>query len=662
MNPTDKRYYVTTPIYYVNGSPHIGTATTTVLADATARYRKLRGDNAYFLTGTDENARKVLEAAAKAGKEPQAFVDEVSQRFVETWKLMNIEYDVFFRTSEPRHFRAVQEVFNRLRASDDIYLGNYEGWYSVADETFFRDTDVDAATQTAKETGAKVERVTEESYFFRLSKYAEPLKAHILENPDFLLPDTRRNEVLSFIDQGLRDIAVTQNRTGWGIPVPGDPGKVIYVWFDAVINYLTETGWPDAGWEKLWPADAHLMAKEIYTRFHATLWPAMLMALGLPVPKHIVGHGWWTVGGEKGAKSKGNIPSCEEMVAQLQEWSGAPQEICVDALRYYLIRDIRFNDDAEFSKEMLVTRFNADLANDLGNVLNRVLRATYFDGIIPMPRDLDPGLVAAAEGAVAGYELALERFDWGVALQSAWTLISAVNKYLDEKAPWALARNGDAMGAADVVYNALEGARLAAYLVSPVLPSAARAMAIQLGLAEITGFDSWETASKFGALPPGLTIGEPTPLFPRIDTKKAFAASATGTANAITTKSTLKEKKNKVSNEPTADAAPVTIEDFARIEFKVADIVSAERIEGAKKLLLLQVQVGDEERQIVSGIADAYAPEDLVGKQIVVVANLQPATIRGVSSQGMLLAATDAEGRAVLLHPDKPVASGSKVR
>lgn len=648
-NQTKKRYYVTTPIYYVNGLPHVGTATTTVLADATKRYQLLRGEDAYFLTGTDENARKVTDAAAKAGQDPKAFVDEVSQRYVETWKFLDCDYDVFFRTTDPRHFRVVQEIFERLKATGDVYLGTYEGWYSVSDETFFRDTDVDEATQTAKETGAKVERVQEESYFFRLSKYGEPLKQYIADNPSFLLPETRKNEVLAFIDQGLRDLAITQNRSGWGIPVPGDPGKVIYVWFDALINYLADTGWPEEGWQERWPADVHLMGKEIYTRFHATLWPAMLMGLGLPLPKHVVGHGWWLIDGEKGAKSKGNIPMPQEVVAFLQEKSGAPEAICVDALRYYLLRDIRYTDDAEFSLNMLVTRFNADLANDLGNVLNRVLRAKYHTGAIPTPRAVDPGLTAVAESAVAGYEAALARFDWGAALQSAWTLVAAVNKYLDDKAPWVLAKNGDTQGVADAVYNALEGARLAAYLVSPALPNAAQAIASQLGLSDFPAKGSWAEASRFGALVPGTPTGEPVPIFPRIDTKSLAAANNPPKKDTVT-----------VTTEPTDQ---ITIDDFARIQFRVADILAAEKIEGAKKLLKLRVRVGEEEeRQIVSGIADAYTPEELVGKQIVVVYNLKPAVLRGVESQGMLLAASDAEGKAILLHPDKPTAVGSKVK
>lgn len=674
---TTKRYYITTPIYYVNGVPHVGTATTTVLCDAVNRYRELRGDNPYFLTGTDEHALKVAEAAAKAGKSTQEFVDEVSCRFLETWKFLNIEYDVFFRTTEARHQRVVQEVFRRLQSSGDVYLGEYEGWYSVADETFYRDSDVDK-NGIVKETGAKVERIKEEVHYFRLSAYGDRLREHITANPGFLLPDTRRNEVLAFIDQGLRDLAISRRTTGWGIPVPGDESKVIYVWFDALINYLTESGWPDnPDWPNLWPADVHLMAKEIYTRFHATLWPAMLFALGLPLPKHVVGHGWWLVRNPatleltKGSKSGVPLPTPEEAVAYIQERSGAPEGVCVDALRYYLARDIQFTADSEFSYDMLVTRYNSDLANDLGNVLNRVLRAKYFEGRIPEPSAHDDGLKAIAAEAVAGYEAAMERFDWGAALQSAWTLVGAVNKYLDEKAPWSLAKNGEAQAVADVIYNALEGSRLAAVLVSPVMPTAAREIARQLGIEQRWDVEgSWAGVTRWGGLVPGTPVGEPTPLFPRIDTKK----TATDAGKPQQTKQ--KDSANVTTitgNSSSSDAAPaapaaapqadlITIDDFARIQLRIADILAAERIEGAKKLLRLQIRIGDEERQIVAGIAETYAPEDLPGKQIAVVANLQPATIRGVQSQGMLLAATNEQGQAILLHPDKQVTSGSRVK
>ncbi|MDX1932930.1 MAG: methionine--tRNA ligase [Capsulimonadales bacterium] len=666
MSRSNKRYYITTPIYYVNGSPHIGTATTTVLADATKRYHLLRGEDAFFLTGTDENARKVLDAAAKVGMEPQAFVDEVSQRFVRAWQFLGCDNDAFFRTSDDRHFRCVQEVWRRLWEKGDIYKGEYEGWYSVSEETFFRDTDVDAerkvVTAEGPSKGAVVERVKEESFFFRLSAYGEPLRQYILDNPDFLIPETRKNEVLAFIDQGLRDLNITQSRTGWGIPIPGVPGKVVYVWFDALINYLTESGWPDdPNWETLWPADVHLMGKEIYTRFHATLWPATLMALGLPLPRHVVGHGWWLVGGEKMSKSRGPMPEPQEVVAFLHGRSGAAEPICIDALRYYLLRDIRFTDDAEFSLDMLVTRFNSDLANDLGNVLNRILRAGFFEGVIPEARVLDSELKATADRAVADYEKALERFDWGSALQSAWSLVSAVNLYFQEQAPWNLAKNGDTAGVRDAVYNALEGVRLACLLIHPVMPQATRAMASQLGLTDFAERGSWAQGSRFGALVPGTATGEATPLFPRIEVKKPVPEPKPTRETKTKT-----EAKPDVSNIPTAEpegGEQITIDEFARVQFKVAEIVAAERIEGAKKLLKLQVRLdGDETRQIVSGIADAYAPEALVGKQIVVVANLKPAVLRGVESQGMLLAATDAEGRAVLLHPDKVVAPGSKVK
>jgi len=513
---------------------------------------------------------------------------------------------------------------------------------------------------------------------------------------------------LSFIDEGLRDINITQNRSGWGIPVPGDAGKIIYVWFDALINYLTVTGWPAPGWETLWPADAHLMGKEIYRRFHATLWPAMLLALGLPLPRHVVGHGWWlvrdpnTLALVKGSKSGVPLPLPEEMVALLQTQSGAPQEICVDALRYYLLRDIHFSADAEFNVSILMGRFNSDLANDLGNVLNRVLRAKYFDGVIPTPRAHDAGLVETTRAAVAGYEKALQTFDWGEALQSAWTLVTAVNKYLDDMAPWVKVKEGDLDGVNDAIYNALEGARMAAVLLSPVLPHAARAMGAQLGIAELTSGKSWEELTRWGGLVPGSPIGEPAPLFPRIDLKAYNAAqpqkpvaSASKKDKKKLSDNILHENVNNTENisnalvdpgfaplddpnnaatsavsAPATTDAPetdedegISIDDFLKVQLRVAEIVSAEKISGAKKLLRLQIRLGDgEERQLVAGIAEAYKPDELPGKKIVVVANLQTAVIRGVESRGMLLAATDEDGLAVLLTPEKPVPAGSGVR
>ncbi len=658
-SPPPKRFYVTTPIYYVNGAPHVGSATTTLLADATKRFQRLRGANPYFLTGTDEHAQKVADAAQAARKAPQVFVDEVSQRFVETWRFLDCDYDRFIRTSEPEHKAVVGEVFRRLQASGDVYLGTYEGWYSVGDETFYRDSDVDERG-FVRESGAKVERVQEEVHYFRLSAYSDRLKAHIRAHPDFLLPETRRNEVLAFIKQGLRDIAITRRTAGWGIPVPGDDSKVIYVWFDALINYLTATGWPhDPNFSTLWPCDAHLMAKEIYTRFHATLWPALLLALDLPLPRHVIGHGWWTVGGEKGAKSKGNIPRAEDVVAYLEERSHAPQPICVDALRYYLLRDIQFSSDTEFSLDILVARYNADLANDLGNVLNRVLRAKYFSGTIPdRPDESDPTLREAARTTVAAYQAALEHVHWGAALEAVWNLVGATNKFLDERKPWILAKNGDTKAVHDTLYDTLEATRIVALLLSPALPHAAREMARQLGIPDFAADGCWEAATAWGGLVPSTPAGEPSPLFPRIDTKTAVAPAA----NPIKEKSPpVNETSTSPAAAPTGDT--ITIDDFARIQLRVADILSAEKIEGAKKLLRLQIRVGEnDERQLVAGIAESYSPDDLPGKKIVVIANLQPATIRGVQSQGMLLAATDADGRAILLTPEQSVPAGSKVR
>ncbi|MFY7951592.1 MAG: class I tRNA ligase family protein, partial [Armatimonadaceae bacterium] len=412
------------------------------------------------------------------------------------WQFLECDYDNFIRTSEQRHKDCVQEIFRRLQQRGDIYLGEYEGWYSVSDETFFRDTDVDE-NGIVKETGAKVERIKEEVHYFRLSAYAGPLREHILANPGFLQPETRRNEVLAFIDAGLRDIAVSRKNAGWGIEVPGDPGKVVYVWFDALINYLSETGWPgNPDWEALWPCDAHLMAKEIFTRFHATFWPAILMALELPLPKHVVGHGWWVVRDESGllgkaSKSKGNIPTPQDVVAQMMQWGGTDERICRDALRYYLLRDIRFTDDSEFSLAMLVNRTNADLGNDLGNILNRILKAGYYGGVVPTPSSLDPGLVASAQDAVAQYERSLEHFDWGLALQAANQLLSQVNKFLGETAPWKAAKAGDQAAVDNAVYNALEGLRLGAYLLAPAMPEVARQVAKQLGLSNLAEDGSW---------------------------------------------------------------------------------------------------------------------------------------------------------------------------
>jgi methionyl-tRNA synthetase len=660
--PASKHFYITTPIYYVNGVPHVGSATTTLLCDVLARYHRQFGEQVTFLTGTDEHAQKVADAAAKVGETPQAFVDQISQRYVETWKFLNIGYDDFIRTSEPRHKAAVAEVFDRLKANGEIYAGQYEGWYSVSDETFFRDSEVKDGK--AIETGAIVERVTEDVYYFRLSAFGDRLLAHIEANPSFLLPDTRRNEVLSFIKSGLRDIAISRRNTGWGIPVPGDDTQVVYVWFDAVINYLTATGWPsDPKWEGIWPADVHMVGKEIYTRFHATLWPAMLMALGLPLPKTVIGHGWWLVNGEKGAKSKGNIPTPQEAVAHLIDRSGATEGAAIDALRYYLVRDISFTSDSEFSLEGFLRIYNSDLANDIGNLLNRTLNMLrqYAGSVVPegaAARTSQNAFALAAATAVTDVEAAFEALNPSGALTAIARLVATGNKEIDTAAPWKKFKEGDTDGVADALYSALETTRIASVLMSPFIPHSAALIRAQLGLPAPEYVPPFDTARTWGLLPAGTITQEGTPIFPR-----ALKDAANAPAKQV--KETAKVTEQTVAPEVAAPADDlIDISEFGKIQLRVAEIKTAEKIEGAKKLLKLTVDAGDAElRQLVAGIAESYAPEDLPGKKIVIVANLKPATIRGVQSNGMLLAATAPDGKAILLTPeDAGLPAGSKIK
>ncbi len=668
-----KTYYITTPIYYVNSVPHVGSSTTNLICDSLARYQKLRGREVYLLTGTDEHAKKVVNAATKAGMQPQVFVDEISQRFAQAWEFLGVDYTRFIRTSEPDHKVGVQEAFRQLYESGDIYKGTYSGWYSVSDETYYQDTEVENGV--AKETGSSVERVTEENYYFKLSAYGDRLLAYINEQPDFLMPDVRRNEVIAFIGAGLRDVPVSRRNTGWGIAVPGDDTQTIYVWFDAVLNYLTATGWPnDPHWRNLWPAQIHLVGKEIYTRFHATLWPAMLMGLGLMLPDHVVGHGWWLVGGEKGSKSKGNIPTPQDAVQFIVDVSGANTEMAVSALRYYLLRDISFTGDSEFSYANLTARYNGELANDLGNLLNRALNMLmqYEDAVIPESKSRE-GWSDVASHAVtckAEVEAAMDVFNPGQALEAIARFVTINNKAIDTAAPWKRAKEGDTQAVRDALYTALEASRVLSVLLEPFMPKASREIRRQLGIdPELT--QSWDEALAWGGLQPGTTALQAEPIFPRIDKQKLAALLAAAAAETETKTELTQGKPAKVSTETTpataaADSAQsdkITIQDFAKVQLRVAEIKTAERIEGATKLLRLTIDVGEESpRQLVAGIAESYAPEDLPGRKIVVVANLQPAKIRGVESNGMLLAATDPEGRAILLTPDKEIGAGAKVK
>ena len=645
---SDKFFYITTPIYYVTDVPHVGNASTTIAADVVARLKRLQGHRVLFATGTDENAIKVAEAAEAQGMPAGEFVDSIVPRWTEAWSRMHITYDDFIRTTEPRHRAVVEAAFQKLLDQGDIYKDVYKGWYCVSDETFFREAEVADGLCPNPECRKPVRWVEEENYFFRLSAYADRLLQYIEEHPDFLGPEFRKNEVVSFIKAGLRDACITRKAYGWGILVPGDPKQVIYVWFDALLNYLTVAGYlsDEKKFAETWPADVQLVGKDIFVRFHSTLWPAMLMALGVDQPKRIFAHGFWTVEGEKMSKSKGNAISPVKVAEDLAAMSGADADIAVDAVRYYIMREITFGLDGDFSVAGLIGRFNADLANDLGNLLNRTLPLLHKHrgGLVPQP-DADDreakavgDLVRATADKVAGY---IDRLQFSEALGAIWTVVGRANKYVDEQAPWKLAKDEACRARLDtVLYTVLETVRSVAILIQPFMPSAAEAIWEQLGIEEPLADQRWVDAGAWGGLKPGTLTRSPKPIFPRIDTKRAAVEPAP-----------IKEEQ----------VEQISFEEFKRLDLRTGKIVAADRVPGADKLLQLTVDIGTERRPMVAGIAQWYSPEDLVGRQVVVVANLAPARIRGVESRGMLLAA-DLNGAAVLLEPDKEVPPGSTVR
>ncbi len=647
-----KRYYITTPIYYVNSAPHIGTALTTIVADACARFQKQRGREVYFLTGTDENAPKVHRVAQERGVPTQQFVDEMAEVFAHTWRALHIEYDVFIRTTEARHTRVVSEVFRRLREQGDIYKGSYQGWYCISCETFFASSKIDES-RACPDCSKPLEWRDEPCYYFRLSAYEARLREHILANPQFVQPEVRRNETLGFIGEGLQDVAVSRTGADWGVPVPDDPDSgVVYVWFDALLNYLTATGWLERGENYLdtWPPDLQLMGKDILPRFHATIWPAMLMALGLPLPERLYGHGWWIVNKQKMSKSLGNVYAPLEVAQSLAQASGCELPFAIDAFRYYLLREMPTDADAEFSLEGFEARYNGDLANDLGNLLHRTLSMMhrYFGGRVPQDARVDASIADLFAQQAARVTEAFEAVDYPRGLREAWQIIGAVNRYYDEQAPWTLMKQGNAERAGQVLYAGLIAARLLSGLIEPVMPQVARAIAQQLNLSAVP---CWSDATVMNAIPSGHPLQEPTPIFPRLQTKTKTPTEAQAAPAATPTP--LKEPKPMQEH--------ITIDDFKRLQIRIATIKAAEPVPKSNKLLKLTLDVGGEERTIVAGIAEDYTPDQIVGKQIPVLVNLQPALIRGIVSEGMMLAA-DVDGKAVLLHPDRAVPSGSVVR
>lgn len=633
-----KRFYITTPIYYVNSVPHIGHALTMFVCDFTRRYWRYRGRDVLFATGTDENATKVFEAAQKAGKDPHAFVDEVSQAFRDCWAGLDLEYDDFIRTTEPRHVRAVQRFFNLLRERGYVYLDKYEGWYDVSAETFVKESDV---VDGKSPDGNEVRWVSEENWFFRLSAFGDRLLEHIEREPCFLLPETRKNEVASFIRQGLRDMCITRTNPGWGIPVPGDDGKVVYVWFDALINYLAVTGWPEGDWQSTWPADVHWMAKEIFTRFHATLWPAMLLAADLPLPKTVIAHGWFTFGEDKMSKSKGNVIAPMELVDEIVSVSGCAREQAIDTVRYCLAALLPYEGDTNFTREEVFNRYNADLANDLGNALNRSLAMTqkFAEGRVP---DAPPETEAidAIRAARTAFERHVDAFRLDEAVDAAWSLIRFLNKYIDTRAPWQLAKTSDpALGG--VIRSMLLCLRAIEGLVRPLVPATADAIADQLGLPPLP---TWSDIGEPASMPAAIALGQARPLFPRID---------------------LKAMQQIPEPKPVAAPAPgeshIGIDDFMKVRLQVGRVLEADEVPNSEKLLRLVVKLDGETRQIIAGIKKSYAPLDLVGRQVVVVTNLKPAKLAGLESQGMVLAADGPDGEAILLTLDREAPLGSGV-
>jgi methionyl-tRNA synthetase len=654
------RFYITTPIYYINAEPHLGHAYTTMVADAVARAHRLQGEDVFFLTGTDEHGQKVERAAQKAGRTPTVFADEVAGKFRGLVPTLRISNDDFIRTTEPRHYRAAQALWRRVRDRGFIYKDKYEGWYCTVDEVFVPETQLQDGRCPI--CGNTVERIAEESYFFKLSAFQRPLVEHYERWPQFVTPAVRRNEMMAFLEAGLEDLSVSRTSFRWGIPVPDDPAHVMYVWFDALTNYMTAAGYGDeaaAGrFARYWPADVHLIGKEI-VRQHAIYWPAFLMAADLPLPRHIVSHGWWLMEGAKMSKSRGNVVRPQDYITRFG----------LDGLRYFVMREMVFGQDASFTDEAVLGRYNADLANDLGNLVSRATTMVhrYFEGEVP---GLDPGLAGRPDETVLGKLLdaligdvraAVGRFELHLALREIWDVIGAINRYIVTREPWTLARDPERRAElSTALYVAADSLRVIAELLRPFIPDSAERTLGMLGLQPAP--DSWTTLRR-GDLRAGTRLGETTPLFPRIEQ----------TLEQLRDMSDLPLPPDAPSPgarpDPAAPPAPVadgtdriSIDDFMRVELRTAKVLAAERVPKSNKLLKLSVDAGSEQRTIVAGIAEAYSPETLIGRTVVIVANLKPAKLMGVESNGMVLAASPDGGKPIVVAFDEPPPPGTRVR
>jgi methionyl-tRNA synthetase len=670
-------FYITTPIYYVNDVPHIGHTYTNYAADTIARWKRLAGADVFFLTGTDEHGVNIERLARQAGISPQEWCDRIAPKWQALWKRLDISNDDFIRTTEPRHIRVAQALFQRAYERGAVYKGIYEGWYCPACEAFYAE-DALLEGRLCPVHKRPVEWTAEENYLFRLSQYQDWIRQKIETEPNFIRPETQRNEMLSFVRGGLRDFAVSRLSVHWGIPVPFDPAQTIYVWIEALMNYVTAIGYLDdpEKYRRFWPQAHHLMGRDI-SRFHSVIWPCFLQAIGLPSPRQVWVHGFWTVGGEKMSKTRGNFIDPIAEITRLAETSGAAWEVAADAFRYTLLREVPFGQDGDYSHAALIQRFNADLANDYGNLLNRTLPLVtrHFGGEIPPPgppEGPDGALRRAAEAVPAAADERIGAFDFTRGLAEIWRFLGVANKYIDEAAPWSALKGEDRVRAGAILYNTLEALRIATILLTPVLPAAAERVWDQLGItAPLSGQRLAD--ARWGGLVAGARIRPGAPLFPRIEDRRGTAAAGAGGqaeagspdgSAARTGARTARPRKAESAGQkaPRGGTAmgEITMDDFNKVDLRVAEILDAKRVAGTDKLLELRIAIGDSTRTLVAGIAQEYAPEALIGRKIVVVANLQPRRLRGVESQGMLLAANDGP-RAVLLAPDQDVPSGVRV-